>query len=696
MKENKPVSGLKRYQGMLLSFVAYTLVVVGLLYYNYRISQTSEMIGYQNDIIGRLSDDTIMMHSAANEVLADALRGRNEKVDQQAKTITDTLAGLQLYFDALERGGSYGDLGYDTPVDALTNPEHIKRLASFNNIINNFKLLWTEAFQVPEGSEQASIQSFDLTNLSRAVDLINGSMNNIYDIYIEDTWSENLAQMAKYAAYSRNIMIAIGVITALYFIVFVFYFVRRLGVADRKLALATREIEDIMETVKEGLFLVDKELTVGSQHSSQLKHIIGQDNIANQKLEQVLGKVIPGDALESTRLFINQLMNKKVVPELIDTLNPISRVRMKTNFSDPERWLSFNFSRVMDQEISRILVSVADITKEVELERRLEEAKAKHDEQIELLSSLLSSDPHLVEAFLEKSRKTASYINNVLREEGYDVRELKRKIDIIFREIHSLKGEASAVKLSAYVSLCEVFENRVQVLKRQPDLTGDDFLSVAVYLEELEVLNDRATTVFSRLGGNRDHGTAHLATGMVDNSHGLDLLNSLAQQAAKRNGKQVRLCSENTSHLPQNVQQPLQDILIQMVRNAVVHGIETPEQRQQVGKQKEGNIRIRFAEKNGQGVLSFEDDGRGIDFDQLARIAKERGIAPDNGDGYSRNKLIAVMFASGVSTVKTNSEDAGRGVGTSIIQDRLRQINGKISVNSQPGQLTRFVIAFPM
>lgn len=701
MKVNTSISGLVRYRSMLISFALYASVVVTLLFWNYQVNQSTEKINYQQDVLGRLSSDALTMHTTVNELLNDVLRERNDKISEQTQSINQTLAQIKGNFQLLHSGGQYQTLDHSVQIEQLTDVEQVKRLNSFNNIINNFEVLWREALgsldsKVQDSETGEEVSSIDLPNLTRSVDLINGNLDKIYDLYVQVTLNEMLDIMGKNGVVSRNIIIAISLITALYFTVFVFYFVRRLSISDREAALARREVDDIMETVKEGLFLVDKDLVIGSQYSSQLKSILGQENVANQKLDQLLSKIVTTDALEATRLFLVQLMKKTVVPELIDSLNPISKVKIKTTFGEPERWLSFSFSRVMDGgDISKILVSAADITKEIELERKLEEANAKHDEQIELLSSLLSSEPHLVEGFLNRSRQVTLEINDTLRTEQYDESNLYNKLDIIFREIHSLKGEASAVSLEAYVALCDRFENKIQSLKRQSSLTGEDFLAVAVYLEELEALNDRAVTVFARLNhGQSEKPIVEKNTSKHKQADEIMLLTSLCQQVSERSGKDVQLLANNYTAIPVEIRRSLQDVLIQMVRNAVVHGIETPEQRQKLGKSTEGHIRIRYMEQNGEGMLSIEDDGQGIHFNKLADIARQKGIKADNGNEYSHKQLVSLMFSAGVSTAENSNKDAGRGVGTSVIADRLHQMNAKLQVTSKAGQFTRFVITF--
>lgn len=680
--------GLKRYRALLISFIVYVVLMTGLLVYNYQLNQRSTELNNRNDIVGRLSDNMLLMHTDINAALSEYLldRSKGEEISKTINKIKDLEKESLGYFDLLTKGGflKYDAGDTNVTITPLEDSKHLERFRKFRKLFDEVVSLNDKAF-----TQAGDSYNISLSGLTASSDFLNEHIDEIFDVYIEDTWDELLSNTQDLSQRSGYVIIAVTAITMLYFLVFVFYFVRQLGVADRRTAAARREVEDIMATVNEGLFLIDKDLVISSQYSHQLEKILGQTQIAGEKLDTLLENIISKEDLQTTHLFITQLMNKNVVSDLVESLNPLQRVRIKAG--GPERFLSFNFSRVMEAgEIKQILVSAADITKEVELEERLSEANRKHNEQIEMLSSLLSTESGLVNAFLKKSRQTASSINEILKKQTRSEKDLLEKLDIIFREVHSLKGEASAVGLAGFVSLCDRFESRIAQLKRQAPLTGNDFLSIAVYLEDLEVLNDKVIGLYERI--NKGASLADVAS----NQTLVPALSQLTAQVAERNHKQVSLKTQNLEALPDFAKAPLQDVLIQMVRNAIVHGIEPEATRLAADKPDVGSVRIGFVEKEGDGIVIVEDDGKGIDFEALEKIAQSRGIEPDADGNYSEKRLLALMFGSGVSTAASAGEDAGRGVGTSVIQDRIRQIQGKISVKSEGGKFTRFTIRFPL
>ncbi|MBR1818669.1 MAG: hypothetical protein IJ780_00855, partial [Neisseriaceae bacterium] len=141
-----------------------------------------------------------------------------------------------------------------------------------------------------------------------------------------------------------------GVVLALaLFFLMIFGTIRHLIEGDRRLGIARRETEEILETINEGLFLVDRDLNIGHQYSAHLENIIGQRDIGGKKLNEVLSKLVDKETMEITETFIEQLYSDWVVEDLIDDLNPLHRIRVEVDdFSGyyETRYLDFNFSRV--------------------------------------------------------------------------------------------------------------------------------------------------------------------------------------------------------------------------------------------------------------------------------------------------------------------------------------------------------------
>ncbi|WP_227498080.1 ATP-binding protein [Moraxella macacae] len=170
-----------------------------------------------------------------------------------------------------------------------------------------------------------------------------------------------------------------------------------------------------------------------------------------------------------------------------------------------------------------------------------------------------------------------------------------------------------------------------------------------------------------------------------------------ADNIAIRQQKQVQLRASglDKTQLPHQIESTLKEIIIQLVRNSVVHGIESPEKRVQMGKAAVGNIQLSLLDLAESYKLTIEDDGAGINYEAIRQKAINMGFQPEDVATWSRQKLTSLLFKSGFSTQDTADEDAGRGVGLDIIKDNVQQLQGTLGVDTKENQYTRFTIKIP-
>jgi chemotaxis protein histidine kinase CheA len=174
---------------------------------------------------------------------------------------------------------------------------------------------------------------------------------------------------------------------------------------------------------------------------------------------------------------------------------------------------------------------------------------------------------------------------------------------------------------------------------------------------------------------------------MVDN------LQALSQQVARSLRKQVRLTARVTeSTLSAPIAQALREALPQLIRNAVVHGIEPPEERVGLGKPAMGELRLEIARgQDGQLEVSLHDDGRGIEVPEIRRRAAQLG-----GDAarLTDAQVLGMIFDPNFSTASDVTEHAGRGVGLALVRQIAEKAGARLRVMTQPSAYTRFVLQF--
>ncbi|ROM78509.1 hybrid sensor histidine kinase/response regulator [Pseudomonas brassicacearum] len=163
-------------------------------------------------------------------------------------------------------------------------------------------------------------------------------------------------------------------------------------------------------------------------------------------------------------------------------------------------------------------------------------------------------------------------------------------------------------------------------------------------------------------------------------------------------GKQVRLEIEGEkTQVDRDVLEKLEAPLTHLLRNAVDHGIESPEQRILAGKPAEGLIRLRASHQAGLLVLELADDGAGVDLDRVRRSIVERGLSPEQtAASLSEEELLTFLFLPGFSLRDKVTEVSGRGVGLDAVQHMVRQLRGAVVLEQTAGEGSRFHLEVPL
>jgi two-component system chemotaxis sensor kinase CheA len=169
-----------------------------------------------------------------------------------------------------------------------------------------------------------------------------------------------------------------------------------------------------------------------------------------------------------------------------------------------------------------------------------------------------------------------------------------------------------------------------------------------------------------------------------------DLARSLEKEVS------LELRGEETD-LDKNLVDALADPLVHLVRNAVDHGIEPPEERAAAGKPRVGTVTLSARQEGDQILLTIEDDGKGMDPERLREKAVEKGIMDAEAAArLDRGDCFDLIFAPGFSTKAEISDVSGRGVGMDVVKTRISALNGTIRVESEPGTGTRIAMKVPL
>jgi two-component system, chemotaxis family, sensor kinase CheA len=170
----------------------------------------------------------------------------------------------------------------------------------------------------------------------------------------------------------------------------------------------------------------------------------------------------------------------------------------------------------------------------------------------------------------------------------------------------------------------------------------------------------------------------------------------LVREAAAMTGKRVRLVMEGEgTEVDKTVIERLADPITHMLRNAIDHGLESPERRALAGKPEEGVVRLSAQHRSGRVVIEVSDDGGGINRQRVRDIAVERGLIGAEAT-LSDEEIDNLIFLPGFSTASTVSDISGRGVGMDVVRKSIQALGGRISITSQPGRGSTFTLSLPL
>ena len=173
-------------------------------------------------------------------------------------------------------------------------------------------------------------------------------------------------------------------------------------------------------------------------------------------------------------------------------------------------------------------------------------------------------------------------------------------------------------------------------------------------------------------------------------------LTTLTDLVAQENHRIVVLACSGLDLVPTRYQATVKNVAIQLIRNAVVHGIETAAEREAAGKAVHATLRLEFKAAPGNGFeLTFQDDGRGLDPNKVREVAVAKGIVTEEQASVLRDRqAIKLIFKSGFTTL-TDTDDTRHGTGMSLVRRYVHEAGGKIALASLLGQETRFKVTLP-
>jgi two-component system chemotaxis sensor kinase CheA len=674
-----------KYREIIIAVAFFLLFDLGVLVLNFYTSFKIDQDTVAINLAGR--QRYVSQRIARTLLELDAARASGQPY--KPETLNELRAGTKI-FDRSQAAFRNGDTipgGDGRPVflEAVTSERGRQLEAQVDT-------LWTPYI---ERLQPLMRDNFSAEDLARA--LAYSQANNIKLLNTANDFVTETQAIGGSRASTLRMVQTGGILLALLNFAFILMkFLHRLKTSDAAIDAATEENREILQSVREGLFLITPDFQLGSQLSKSAHALFGRSLAPGQDFFALLQPLLSDKALTDARDYVELLFSPHVKEALVQGINPLSEVEalVKNRLGqEVVRHLSFHFNRVQDGgAVRHLLVTVQDVSARIELEHKLKSERLRSQKEFELLLKAVETDPALLRQFVARAESKLLEVNDMLRGTSGAQSEsaMLKRIDQARRLVHAVKGDAATLGLETLAAQAHVFEDELDRLRQggAGDL-GNALLALPLPLEEL--LNKVGS--LKTLTGLQRTAEAEPATGGKVNQ----LLAGLAATVAQDCGKQVEpsIALGALDDLPAAQADLVREIAVQLLRNALTHGIEAPVTRTDAGKPPAGRVAVQLLRGETDWTLVVRDDGAGLSAPRIRRKLLDLGwYTPLQLEALADKQVVAHIFKPGFSTATAVSLHAGRGVGLDVVQANIQELGARLLLASTPGEFTEFKVKF--
>jgi two-component system chemotaxis sensor kinase CheA len=449
--------------------------------------------------------------------------------------------------------------------------------------------------------------------------------------------------------------------------------------------------EDVSETV---------EPVEEAQGASPQIDLVEPDNLSNPKVVEFFlqeGNELIQDIEQELLSWIKAPDDKELLNRLFGHIHSFKGNCGFMNLADPER-LSHSMETLLDEVINGLEVDrteVADLllTHISAFREMLDDVAQGGGGEIEKLDERITSITAFVSDGSDEEQKEGPdtpkrKLGEILVEEGYvSPAELETALTTQKTKKPLPKKQDIRVNLEKLDSLIELIGELViaeNMLINNPDLEG------------LELEN------FSRAGQHMNKLVNELqematAIRLIPVAGVFSRMNRLVHDLSRKSNKKIDLIiSGESTEVDKSVIENVVDPLTHLIRNAVDHGLEFPDERVAAGKPETGIIFLNARHDEGDVMITIKDDGRGLNREKILATAKKRGLIEGDGSQLSERHVSGLLFKPGFSTADKITEVSGRGVGMDVVQQNLKNIRGDVKIKSRPGEGTTVSLSIPL
>jgi two-component system chemotaxis sensor kinase CheA len=453
------------------------------------------------------------------------------------------------------------------------------------------------------------------------------------------------------------------------------------------------EIAAMRDNLKEGLFLMDRNCTIQPSYSKALEDVLSCTNIQGKNFLDILRQSFSAKDIETIRDYFDMIFEGSMEVEELEDLNPLREFGYTSVETGGKKTLRGLFAAV-DRGKGDVLLlgTFQDITAETELKKQLSEEESMRQDEMQTVFELLQVEPGIFNSFIEDADYEFNRINETLKEKKIPSRDA---VANIYQSVHAIKSNALIVGLGSFGKKLHRLETDLKELREKQQISFDDILHVTVELDKRMKDRDKFLDIIKRI--------KDFTTGKGRNEQKsereifIETLSMACRRASSDLGKKVRFTADSfdKAALDGKERGVMKEILTQLVRNSVYHGIESPEERIKKGKKETGDISLSVSLENGAIRMILKDDGQGLDFSKIAEKASALGLIKNGETAADKKLLLKAIFSPGFSTSETENLHAGRGMGLNLVSERLKEVHGNIRLQNVKGGGLLFDIRIP-
>jgi len=463
----------------------------------------------------------------------------------------------------------------------------------------------------------------------------------------------------------------------------------------RNLQRSLEQSTTMQENLKYGLFLIDQKYVIQGAYSKALEKIFSISDLQGKSFIDLISSSVREVEKQSIIDYFDMIFKKAFDKDLLDSINPISDFLYISKETGETKNLRTAFNLAEHGRSARyILGTMEDITAEKQLQMQLMEAETLKENEMRALFQVIQIDPRVLKDFVIDAEYEFERINELLRNKKNVQHEVLVEL---YQAIHAIKSNALILNLEDFSERLHKLESSIKALQenQKEDIVFDDLLALILQLndamKELDQLKDTVSKIENfRVVSSGDRKQEKYVL--------VETLTRVCNKTQAALDKKVRFVVEGIDDivLDYGPRRDIKEVLTQLVRNAVYHGIERPEERTPLGKEAEGEIRLSIRYRENQIVIKLTDNGGGIDFSRIRQTAEEHNMVHSEDEANDKNYLLKTLFTPGFSTLDQADFHAGRGMGLSLVKDRVKDLHGNIAVSTAKGKGTAFTITIPL